>query len=133
MYNQKSVLYCMYGNSTDVPCKHTFISHRLVEILFPTLICACYHNDDNKAVLQQEISCQLILMFIKVSSRDSTCHIASHCSHIASHCITLQSHCITLQSHCITLQSHCITHAGPIPYTQHKLITRKTLTVIFLE
>jgi hypothetical protein len=124
MYNQKSVLYCMYGNSTDVPCKHTFISHRLVEILFPTLICACYHNDDNKAVLQQEISCQLILMFIKVSSRDSTCHIASHSSQIASHCSHIASHCSHIASHCSHIASHmqALYHTRNISSLQGRLL-----------
>uniref|UniRef100_A0A671M771 S phase cyclin A-associated protein in the endoplasmic reticulum-like n=1 Tax=Sinocyclocheilus anshuiensis TaxID=1608454 RepID=A0A671M771_9TELE len=38
-----------------------YFSHpRLIKVLFPSLICACYNNLQNKVILQQEMSCVLI-------------------------------------------------------------------------
>ncbi|XP_067291869.1 S phase cyclin A-associated protein in the endoplasmic reticulum isoform X3 [Pseudorasbora parva] len=43
-----------------------YFSHpRLVKVLFPSLICACYNNPQNKVILQQEMSCVLLATFIQ--------------------------------------------------------------------
>ncbi|XP_034735173.1 S phase cyclin A-associated protein in the endoplasmic reticulum isoform X1 [Etheostoma cragini] len=43
-----------------------FFSHpRLVRVLFPSLISACYNNSQNKVILQQEMSCVLLATFIQ--------------------------------------------------------------------
>lgn len=47
-----------------------YFSHpRLIRVLFPSLISACYNNQHNKAVLQQEMSCVLLATFIQVNAR----------------------------------------------------------------
>ncbi|XP_062403053.1 S phase cyclin A-associated protein in the endoplasmic reticulum isoform X2 [Sardina pilchardus] len=43
-----------------------YFSHpRLIKVLFPSLICACYNNQHNKVILQQEMSCVLLATFIQ--------------------------------------------------------------------
>ncbi|XP_069836326.1 S phase cyclin A-associated protein in the endoplasmic reticulum isoform X2 [Dendropsophus ebraccatus] len=42
-----------------------FSDSRLVRLLFPTLISACYNNLQNKLILEQELSCQLLATFIQ--------------------------------------------------------------------
>ncbi|XP_066448356.1 S phase cyclin A-associated protein in the endoplasmic reticulum isoform X2 [Eleutherodactylus coqui] len=42
-----------------------FSDSRLVRLLFPTLISACYNNPQNKLILEQELSCQLLATFIQ--------------------------------------------------------------------
>ncbi|XP_063053955.1 S phase cyclin A-associated protein in the endoplasmic reticulum [Engraulis encrasicolus] len=43
-----------------------YFSHpRLIKVLFPSLICACYNNTHNKVILQQEMSCVLLATFIQ--------------------------------------------------------------------
>uniref|UniRef100_A0A3P9LUH0 S-phase cyclin A associated protein in the ER n=1 Tax=Oryzias latipes TaxID=8090 RepID=A0A3P9LUH0_ORYLA len=43
-----------------------YFSHpRLIRVLFPSLISACYNNSHNKAILQQEMSCVLLSTFIQ--------------------------------------------------------------------
>uniref|UniRef100_A0A672IDM3 C2H2-type domain-containing protein n=1 Tax=Salarias fasciatus TaxID=181472 RepID=A0A672IDM3_SALFA len=43
-----------------------YFSHaRLIRVLFPTLISACYNNPHNKVILQQEMSCLLLATFIQ--------------------------------------------------------------------
>uniref|UniRef100_A0A4W6CHK8 S-phase cyclin A-associated protein in the ER n=1 Tax=Lates calcarifer TaxID=8187 RepID=A0A4W6CHK8_LATCA len=45
-----------------------YFSHpRLIRVLFPSLISACYNNSQNKVILQQEMSCVLLATFIQVS------------------------------------------------------------------
>uniref|UniRef100_A0AAR2KC88 U1-type domain-containing protein n=1 Tax=Pygocentrus nattereri TaxID=42514 RepID=A0AAR2KC88_PYGNA len=44
-----------------------YFSHpRLIKVLFPSLISACYNNQQNKVILQQEMSCVLLATFIQV-------------------------------------------------------------------
>uniref|UniRef100_A0A672ICV0 C2H2-type domain-containing protein n=1 Tax=Salarias fasciatus TaxID=181472 RepID=A0A672ICV0_SALFA len=46
-----------------------YFSHaRLIRVLFPTLISACYNNPHNKVILQQEMSCLLLATFIQVNA-----------------------------------------------------------------
>uniref|UniRef100_A0A8C9YGV6 S-phase cyclin A-associated protein in the ER n=1 Tax=Sander lucioperca TaxID=283035 RepID=A0A8C9YGV6_SANLU len=46
-----------------------YFSHpRLVRVLFPSLISACYNNSQNKVILQQEMSCVLLATFIQVNT-----------------------------------------------------------------
>uniref|UniRef100_A0AAQ4RNV5 S-phase cyclin A associated protein in the ER n=1 Tax=Gasterosteus aculeatus aculeatus TaxID=481459 RepID=A0AAQ4RNV5_GASAC len=40
----------------------------LIRVLFPSLISACYNNSQNKAILQQEMSCVLLATFIQVTT-----------------------------------------------------------------
>ncbi|XP_076118616.1 S phase cyclin A-associated protein in the endoplasmic reticulum isoform X1 [Alosa pseudoharengus] len=43
-----------------------YFSHpRLIKVLFPSLICACYNNQQNKVILQQEMSCVLLATFVQ--------------------------------------------------------------------
>ncbi|KAI1296924.1 S phase cyclin A-associated protein in the endoplasmic reticulum [Halotydeus destructor] len=42
-----------------------FSDSRLKEILFPTLICCCYDNQDNKAVLEDEMSPVMLISWIE--------------------------------------------------------------------
>lgn len=42
-----------------------FSDSRLVRLLFPTLISACYNNPQNKLILEQELSCLLLATFIQ--------------------------------------------------------------------
>ncbi|XP_049330574.1 S phase cyclin A-associated protein in the endoplasmic reticulum isoform X4 [Astyanax mexicanus] len=52
-----------------------YFSHpRLIKVLFPSLISACYNNQQNKVILQQEMSCVLLATFIQdcASSENQT-------------------------------------------------------------
>ncbi|XP_072409053.1 S phase cyclin A-associated protein in the endoplasmic reticulum isoform X2 [Chiloscyllium punctatum] len=42
-----------------------FSDQRLIKVLFPTLITACYNNPQNKVILEQEMSCILLATFIQ--------------------------------------------------------------------
>ncbi|XP_060545464.1 S phase cyclin A-associated protein in the endoplasmic reticulum [Pantherophis guttatus] len=48
-----------------------FSDPRLIKILFPTLIAACYNNPQNKIILEQEMSCVLLATFIQDSTQGS--------------------------------------------------------------
>ena len=46
-----------------------YFSHpRLIKVLFPSLISACYNNPQNKVILQQDMSCVLLATFIQVNT-----------------------------------------------------------------
>ncbi|XP_046858949.1 S phase cyclin A-associated protein in the endoplasmic reticulum-like isoform X2 [Xenia sp. Carnegie-2017] len=47
-----------------------FSNPRLRNILFPTLICACYENEQNKEILEQEVSCALLSNYLEDQSLD---------------------------------------------------------------
>ncbi|XP_053093175.1 S phase cyclin A-associated protein in the endoplasmic reticulum isoform X4 [Pangasianodon hypophthalmus] len=52
-----------------------YFSHpHLIKVLFPSLISACYNNQQNKVILQQEMSCVLLATFIQdcASSENQT-------------------------------------------------------------
>ncbi|KAM3827996.1 S phase cyclin A-associated protein in the endoplasmic reticulum isoform 2-T2 [Vipera latastei] len=49
-----------------------FSDPRLIKILFPTLIAACYNNPQNKIILEQEMSCVLLATFIQDSTQGSS-------------------------------------------------------------
>lgn len=56
-----------------------YFSHpRLIRVLFPSLISACYNNPQNKAILQQEMSCVLLATFIQVNTKTSCMYHAFH-------------------------------------------------------
>ncbi|KAJ8029246.1 S phase cyclin A-associated protein in the endoplasmic reticulum [Holothuria leucospilota] len=42
-----------------------FSDPKLKEILFPSLICCCYGNQENKMILEQEMSCSLLVTFLE--------------------------------------------------------------------
>ncbi|XP_006866519.1 PREDICTED: S phase cyclin A-associated protein in the endoplasmic reticulum [Chrysochloris asiatica] len=42
-----------------------FSDARLIKVLFPSLIAACYNNRQNKIILEQEMSCVLLATFIQ--------------------------------------------------------------------
>ena len=44
-----------------------FSDPKLTNVLFPTLISLCYNNKDNRQILEQELSCDLLANFIEVS------------------------------------------------------------------
>jgi len=35
-------------------------------VLFPTLISACYENEENKRIIEQEVSCALLENYVEV-------------------------------------------------------------------
>ncbi|XP_061078559.1 S phase cyclin A-associated protein in the endoplasmic reticulum isoform X3 [Conger conger] len=50
-----------------------YFSHpRLIRVLFPSLICACHSNPQNKVILQQEMSCVLLATFIQDFAQSSS-------------------------------------------------------------
>nr|XP_034968066.1 S phase cyclin A-associated protein in the endoplasmic reticulum isoform X4 [Zootoca vivipara] len=49
-----------------------FSDPRLIKVLFPTLIAACYNNPQNKMILEQEMSCVLLATFIQDSTQSSS-------------------------------------------------------------
>ncbi|XP_037539447.1 S phase cyclin A-associated protein in the endoplasmic reticulum [Nematolebias whitei] len=57
-----------------------YFSHpRLIRVLFPSLISACYNNSQNKVILQQEMSCVLLATFIQdcaENEKDSNCKVS---------------------------------------------------------
>lgn len=64
-----------------------YFSHpHLIKVLFPSLISACYNNQQNKVILQQEMSCVLLATFMQVrygfSYRKRTHPCISRCGHI---------------------------------------------------
>lgn len=66
-----------------------YFSHpHLVKVLFPSLISACYNNQQNKVILQQEMSCVLLATFIQVRhgfpSRKRTHPCISRCGDVDS-------------------------------------------------
>lgn len=58
-----------------------YFSHpHLIKVLFPSLISACYNNQQNKVMLQQEMSCVLLATFIQ-DSASSNNHTNTRPSH----------------------------------------------------
>ncbi|KAG2470308.1 SCAPE protein, partial [Polypterus senegalus] len=58
-----------------------FSDPRLIRVLFPTLISACYNNSQNKVILEQEMSCVLLATFIQslfLQRLQSTLVVAEH-------------------------------------------------------
>nr|XP_003226435.1 PREDICTED: S phase cyclin A-associated protein in the endoplasmic reticulum [Anolis carolinensis] len=49
-----------------------FSDPRLIKVLFPTLIAACYNNPQNKIILEQEMSCVLLATFIQDFTQSQT-------------------------------------------------------------
>ncbi|XP_033016808.1 S phase cyclin A-associated protein in the endoplasmic reticulum isoform X2 [Lacerta agilis] len=49
-----------------------FSDPRLIKVLFPTLIAACYNNPQNKMILEQEMSCVLLATFIQDFTQSSS-------------------------------------------------------------
>ncbi|XP_075998360.1 S phase cyclin A-associated protein in the endoplasmic reticulum isoform X3 [Genypterus blacodes] len=56
----------------QLPFRH-FSDPRLIAVLFPSLISACYNNSQNKVILQQDMSCVMLTAFIQDcgSNKDS--------------------------------------------------------------
>ena len=48
-----------------------FMRHDLAEILFPTLIAACYHDEGNRLILQEEMSLDYLIRFIRSNLESS--------------------------------------------------------------
>ncbi|XP_054069721.1 S phase cyclin A-associated protein in the endoplasmic reticulum isoform X2 [Rissa tridactyla] len=48
-----------------------FSDPRLIKVLFPSLIAACYNNPQNKIILEQEMSCVLLATFIQDFAQSS--------------------------------------------------------------
>ncbi|XP_008941419.1 PREDICTED: S phase cyclin A-associated protein in the endoplasmic reticulum isoform X1 [Merops nubicus] len=49
-----------------------FSDPRLIKVLFPSLIAACYNNRQNKIILEQEMSCVLLATFIQDFAQSSS-------------------------------------------------------------
>lgn len=43
---------------------------RLSQLLYPTLVSACYLMEENKAILEEEISCKLLVTFLQESCQE---------------------------------------------------------------
>ncbi|CAM9309487.1 unnamed protein product [Lampetra planeri] len=69
-----------------------YFSHpRLIRVLFPSLISACYNNSPNKVILQQEMSCVMLATFIQVRA----------CSAQQCYCNASKRHqCFLLSDYC---------------------------------
>ncbi|XP_068459446.1 S phase cyclin A-associated protein in the endoplasmic reticulum isoform X2 [Clinocottus analis] len=67
-----------------------YFSHpRLIRVLFPSLISACYNNPQNKVILQQEMSCVLLATFIQdcaANEKDSENKIKHGVSQLLDYC-----------------------------------------------
>ncbi|TNN00492.1 S phase cyclin A-associated protein in the endoplasmic reticulum isoform X4 [Takifugu flavidus] len=67
-----------------------YFSHpHLIRVLFPSLISACYNNDHNKVILQQEMSCVLLASFIQdcaANERESDNKAKHAVSHLLDYC-----------------------------------------------
>ncbi|KAM6926099.1 S phase cyclin A-associated protein in the endoplasmic reticulum isoform 4-T4 [Lycodopsis pacificus] len=67
-----------------------YFSHpRLIRVLFPSLISACYNNSQNKVILQQEMSCVLLATFIQdcaANEKDSDNKIKPVVSQLLDYC-----------------------------------------------
>ncbi|KAK9516685.1 hypothetical protein VZT92_024603 [Zoarces viviparus] len=67
-----------------------YFSHpRLIRVLFPSLISACYNNAQNKVILQQEMSCVLLATFIQdcaANEKDSDNKIKPGVSQLLDYC-----------------------------------------------
>ncbi|XP_068579460.1 S phase cyclin A-associated protein in the endoplasmic reticulum isoform X2 [Cebidichthys violaceus] len=67
-----------------------YFSHpRLIRVLFPSLISACYNNSQNKVILQQEMSCVLLATFIQdcaANEKDSDNKIKPGVSQLLDYC-----------------------------------------------
>lgn len=44
-------------------------SPRLSQLLYPTLIAACYQMEENKVILEEEISSKLLVTFLREASK----------------------------------------------------------------
>ncbi|PIK61380.1 putative S phase cyclin A-associated protein in the endoplasmic reticulum [Apostichopus japonicus] len=49
-----------------------FSDPKLKEVLFPSLICCCYGNMENKIILEQEMSCSLLVTFLEEKLQEQT-------------------------------------------------------------
>ncbi|XP_040199050.1 S phase cyclin A-associated protein in the endoplasmic reticulum isoform X3 [Rana temporaria] len=58
-----------------------FSDSRLVRLLFPSLIAACYNNLQNRLILEQELSCQLLATFIQDCLQGSSHPVSRTSSH----------------------------------------------------
>lgn len=47
-----------------------FFLFRLSRLLYPTLIAACYQMEENKAILEEEISSKLLLTFLQEACKE---------------------------------------------------------------
>lgn len=45
-----------------------FSDPNLMSVLFPTLICCCFENAENRAILEQEMSPAMLASFLEVGS-----------------------------------------------------------------
>ncbi|XP_068170027.1 S phase cyclin A-associated protein in the endoplasmic reticulum isoform X2 [Antennarius striatus] len=65
-----------------------FSNPRLIRVLFPSLISACYNNSQNKVILQQEMSCVMLATFIQdcAAKEDSVNKTKQGDSHVLDHC-----------------------------------------------
>ena len=52
---------------------------RLRNVLFPTLIAACFENEENKKIIEQEVSCALLENYVEVRNTTRLCSLF-HCS-----------------------------------------------------
>lgn len=50
-----------------------FSDPRLIRVLFPSLIAACYNSRQNRTALEQEMACALLATFIQVPASPAVC------------------------------------------------------------
>lgn len=73
--NSKSQALLRWGPSpvilklmVDLPFEY-FSEPRLMNILFPTLIIACYKDDDNKQIVEEDLSLDMLCKFVEMRER----------------------------------------------------------------
>lgn len=68
-----------------------FSDPRLIKVLFPSLIAACYNNPQNKIILEQEMSSVLLATFIQVVIA-VTASLQGNCNSFSCLCCVYGSH-----------------------------------------
>ena len=57
-------------------------------MLFPTLIAACFENEENKKIIEQEVSCALLENYIEVrEGKLSVMHLVVRFHSFPFHCV----------------------------------------------
>ena len=62
--SQKPISACSCGEAIQLPGL-SLTPSSLSSLLYPTLIAACHGCMDNRAILEQEVSCQLLTSFLR--------------------------------------------------------------------
>lgn len=68
---QRILLKCPSSNNYDIVVNvFPFVLFRLSQLLYPSLIAACYQMEENKAILEEEISSKLLVAFLQEACQE---------------------------------------------------------------